>query len=54
MERLKYPHFNNETLYYIDPPYINENNIENKYNKDLFNLSNQYDLINKIKNSFFI
>lgn len=42
------------TMYYLDPPYINENLVENKYNKDVFNLENQKLLIEKISNVTFI
>lgn len=42
-------------LYYLDPPYLNEENIlENAYHKDGFGLFEQEDLIDKVKNSCFI
>lgn len=42
-------------LYYLDPPYINEDNIiENAYHKDGFGIIQQEDLINKIKDTIFI
>lgn len=46
--------YNKNTLYYLDPPYINEGMSENKYNKNVFTVENQIDLINKIKNVNFI
>lgn len=47
--------FNNYTLYYLDPPYINEvEALENQYNKDSFNIDKQKDLIKAIKNSSFV
>lgn len=50
-EKLEY---NNNTLYYLDPPYINEKTIENKYNKNGFDNEKQKLLINKIKTTNFI
>lgn len=42
-------------LYYLDPPYINEDDVmENSYHKDGFGIFQQEDLIEKIKNSTFI
>lgn len=42
-------------LYYLDPPYLNTKEvIENKYNQSGFNISNQMELILKIKNTNFI
>lgn len=42
-------------LYYLDPPYLNEENIlENAYHKDGFGLFEQEDLIDKVENSCFI
>lgn len=46
--------FKNDTLYYLDPPYINDNISENKYSKNLFGLSEQINLIDKIKDVSFI
>lgn len=46
--------YNQDTLYYLDPPYINENISENKYNKDNFFVDKQINLINKIRNVSFI
>lgn len=46
--------YHQKALYYLDPPYINENLIENKYHADSFNLQKQILLIEKIKNSSFI
>ena len=45
---------NNNTLYYLDPPYLNDSFGENKYNKSSFNISQQILLINKIKDFNFI
>lgn len=38
-----------ETLFYFDPPYINEKTKENSYNKDFFDKSQQEILIDNIK-----
>lgn len=46
--------YNEDTLYYLDPPYINEEIGENKYNKDIFSIDTQITLINKIKDVSFI
>lgn len=46
--------FNRKTLYYLDPPYINEESSENKYNKEVFDVTKQIALINKIKDTSFI
>lgn len=46
--------YNQDTLYYLDPPYINEEIGENKYNKNIFSINNQINLINKIKDVSFI
>lgn len=47
--------FNDYTLYYLDPPYINEvEALENQYHKDSFNVEKQKQLIKTIKNSSFI
>lgn len=46
--------YNNSSLYYLDPPYLNETIGENKYNKDLFSLKEQMLLIEKIKDKNFI
>lgn len=48
-------HYNKTTLYYLDPPYINEvEALENQYHQDSFNVEKQKLLIEKIKNSAFI
>ncbi len=41
-------------LYYLDPPYINEDIGENKYNKDSFGIREQKKLIEKISKVPFI
>jgi len=42
-------------LYYLDPPYLNEENIiENTYHKDRFGIFEQEDLIDKVKYSRFV
>jgi len=42
-------------VYYLDPPYINEENlVENKYHKESFGLESQRDLIKKVEYSNFI
>lgn len=41
-------------IYYLDPPYINEEISENKYNKNIFDLESQILLLNKIKDTNFI
>lgn len=46
--------YNEDTLYYLDPPYLNETMGENKYNKDAFSLEQQLELIHKIEKSSFI
>lgn len=46
--------YNSNTLYYLDPPYINDEQGENKYNKDIFDLDKQLLLIEKIKDVDFI
>ena len=46
--------YNQDTLYYLDPPYINEEIGENKYNKNIFSIDTQINLINKIKDVSFI
>lgn len=47
--------FNNNTLYYLDPPYINEvEALENQYHKDSFNVEKQKQLIKIIKDTSFI
>lgn len=42
------------TLYYLDPPYLNDNGLENKYSKGGFGIERQRCLIEKIKNVPFI
>lgn len=47
--------FNDYSLYYLDPPYINEvEALENQYHKDSFNVEKQKQLIKKISKSSFI
>lgn len=47
--------YNNETLYYIDPPYINdEETIENQYHKDIFGLEMQKLLIKTLIGTHFL
>ena len=46
--------YNQNTLYYLDPPYLNDNITENKYVKGAFNIEKQLLLIQKIKNVKFI
>ena len=47
--------YNNNSLYYLDPPYINEDElVENKYNKSGFNADTQLKLINLIKKTYEI
>jgi DNA adenine methylase Dam len=40
--------YRKDTLYYLDPPYINTDVTENKYNKAVFDLNKQKLLIDKI------
>jgi len=40
----------NNSFIYLDPPYINKNEKENRYNKDTFNLEKQNKLLNELKN----
>jgi DNA adenine methylase Dam len=47
--------YNRNSLYYLDPPYINEiESQENQYHKDSFGLSQQKLLILKIKDTNFL
>lgn len=46
--------YNRSNIYYLDPPYINDDILENKYNKDVFTAKEQFDLIEKIKDVPFI
>jgi len=47
--------YNNNSFYYLDPPYINDiNTNENKYNKDSFDIDKQKLLIKKIKGASFL
>lgn len=47
--------YNTNTLYYLDPPYLNQNSlVENKYNKDSFTFVTQQELINKISGTNFL
>lgn len=46
--------YNENNLYYLDPPYLNTDTGENKYNKESFSLSEQLMLIDKIKDTSFI
>lgn len=41
-------------LYYLDPPYLNEKGMENKYSTCSFNYSNQKLLLELVKNKHFI
>lgn len=41
-------------LFYLDPPYLNENKAENNYNKNAFGLSDQKALIEYIKDTSFL
>lgn len=51
-EKIKY---NKNTLFYLDPPYINEDEtVENKYSKNGFSAEKQIELINAIKETHFI
>ena len=52
----KYFYLNDEALFYFDPPYLNENIGENKYNEDHFGLPQQKTLLNiisRLRNSIF-
>lgn len=46
--------YNDEYLYYLDPPYLNEDIEENKYNKDHFGKDEQIKLIELIKDKSFV
>lgn len=43
-----------KTLIYLDPPYLNKDVAENKYNKNIFTFNKQIELINKIQDYTFI
>lgn len=46
---------NSENIfYYLDPPYLNNNISENKYNKEHFDEEKQMQLIEKLNNKFFV
>lgn len=40
---------NKDTMFYLDPPYLNEGTGENKYNKDHFGIEQQKELLKIIK-----
>lgn len=44
----KYKHLKNEAFLYLDPPYLNEDKGENKYNKDHFGYVEQVKLLKSI------
>ena len=46
--------YRKNTLYYLDPPYLNDNGVENKYNKSGFSLSDQRTLIYAVKDCPFV
>jgi DNA adenine methylase Dam len=46
--------FHDDVLYYLDPPYYNDNTTENKYNKDEFDIDAQKKLIALVKDKKFI
>lgn len=46
--------YKKNTLYYLDPPYLNENGVENKYNKSGFSISDQRALIYAVKDCPFV
>ncbi len=46
--------YNKNTIYYLDPPYVNEDVIENKYNKIGFDMDKQKQLINLLKDMRFV
>ncbi len=46
--------YKKDSLYYLDPPYINQDVSENKYNKDSFSVEKQKLLIDKISNVPFV
>lgn len=50
-EEIKY---DDNTLYYLDPPYLNEEITENKYNKNSFGIESQLLLLDKINGKNFI
>lgn len=47
-------HNSENTFYYLDPPYLNKDISENKYNKDHFDEEKQVKLIEKLNNKFFV
>lgn len=46
--------YDKDTLFYLDPPYVNEIISENKYHKDGFTVNKQMELIDCIKNFSFV
>lgn len=46
--------YDNNTLYYLDPPYINEDIVENKYHKEHFDVQAQLNLLEKIQGLNFV
>ena len=46
--------YNSNTLYYLDPPYLNDKGLENNYSKGGFNIEKQIELIDKIIDVPFI
>jgi DNA adenine methylase len=46
--------YRNDTLYYLDPPYLNDKGLENNYSKGGFNLDKQLELINMISHVPFV
>lgn len=46
--------YRTDTLYYLDPPYLNDKGVENNYSKGGFSIDRQLELINMISHSPFI
>ena len=46
--------FDKNSFYYLDPPYLNEDEVENKYNKEHFDKKQQLNLISMLNGISFV